>query len=642
MSGSEPDNGEKKHPADLRLLAPAAAGWLTAVLLLGTSASTALWIAAGVVVLTILTLLTLHLRARLQLPPSGLGGRVRLARAELSGPRVLIDSTPGPMTAPRAGAMAPGLDTTAARGDTTAPGLDTTEQVSRSPRRSSGRRFEAEPEPQRGSWRATWQRLAGRPRSGAADAVAVDAADAVVAGAAGAAGAAGVAGAAGAAGVAGVAGAAGATESGARESGATHSGATHSGATYSGATYSGATYSGATYSGATDSDAIDTANDTDAAGRARAPRRPEAALAGARLLDPGRMPSVVVTAIGIGVVVAGMALAAALQMERLQAGPVMSLAESGAAVKVRLKVAGDPTVRRSEGSRRPPYVVVRATVEEVVGRGAATKVRTPVVVIGSVQWKDVRFGQHVEATGRLQPVDKGGEVAAMLSSRVAPRVLDEPAWWLRAAERVRAGLRQSVADEPEAVGGLVPALVMGDVSGLPPELVEDFETTGLTHLSAVSGSRNGGCVWAASDRLGTASSQVRIWFRYPPPWTTLVLESESKTGFIVSTVGGDGFLEVSLAVALQGPWVFDGLLLPVYALGEMLGGSAESDGIGRDSTSAVILTHIDPGKLGSSTARTLGTRSGSCVARTVRCTYSSGSLSRFSRACSPAERSAVA
>ncbi|MGC4941741.1 ComEC/Rec2 family competence protein [Kribbella sp. DT2] len=199
------------------------------------------------------------------------------------------------------------------------------------------------------------------------------------------------------------------------------------------------------------------------------------------------MSPVVTTAVGVGVVVVGMAVAAGLQMERLQAGPVMGLAESGAAVTVRLKVVSDPAVRSTAGGRRPPYVVVRASVEEVVGRGVATRVRTPVVVIGSVGWKEVRFGQQVEATGRLQSVDKGGDVAAMLSSRVAPRVLDEPAWWLRAAERVRAGLRQSVAGEPEAVRGLVPALVMGDESGVPPELVEDFKTTGLAHLSAVSG-----------------------------------------------------------------------------------------------------------------------------------------------------------
>jgi hypothetical protein len=225
-----------------------------------------------------------------------------------------------------------------------------------------------------------------------------------------------------------------------------------------------------------------------------------------------RVPAVVVTGFGVGVVVVGMAVAAGLQMERLQAGPVMGLAESGAAVTARLKVVGDPGVRSTAGGRRLPYVVVRATVEEVVGRGVAMRVRTPVVVIGSVRWKEVRFGQHVEATGRLQSIDKGGDVAAMLSSRVAPRVLDEPAWWLRAAERVRAGLRQSVAGEPEAVRGLVPALVMGDESGLPPELVEDFKTTGLSHLSAVSGAnvewRDGyaSAVRSAPERRSCAST----------------------------------------------------------------------------------------------------------------------------------------
>ncbi|WP_433020745.1 ComEC/Rec2 family competence protein [Kribbella sp. CA-294648] len=212
----------------------------------------------------------------------------------------------------------------------------------------------------------------------------------------------------------------------------------------------------------------------------------------------GQVKPVVVTAVGVGVVVVGMALAAGVQVMSLQAGPVGELAESGAAVKVRLKVAGDPAVRSTPGSRRPPYVVVRAVVEEVRGRGTATRVRTPVVVIGSVQWKEVRFGQHVEATGRLGAVDKGDDVAAMLSSRVAPRVLDEPAWWLRAAERVRAGLRESVAAEPEAVRGLVPALVMGDESGMPPELAEDFKTTGLTHLSAVSGALDLGAGMASN------------------------------------------------------------------------------------------------------------------------------------------------
>ncbi|GAB2662633.1 ComEC/Rec2 family competence protein [Kribbella swartbergensis] len=192
-------------------------------------------------------------------------------------------------------------------------------------------------------------------------------------------------------------------------------------------------------------------------------------------------------AVGVLVVIAGMGTAAALQVHGLRAGPVTGLAADDATVGVRLKIDADPSVRRSPGTRRPPYVVVKATIEEVRARGTATRVRTPVLVIGSERWKQVRYGQRVDANGRLEAVEPGSDVAAMLSVRSAPRIVDRPPWWLRAAEEVRAGLRESVANQPDDVRGLVPALVMGDESGLPADLTEDFRTTGLTHLSAVSG-----------------------------------------------------------------------------------------------------------------------------------------------------------
>lgn len=194
----------------------------------------------------------------------------------------------------------------------------------------------------------------------------------------------------------------------------------------------------------------------------------------------------VTTVLALAAVLTAFSFASAMQVEVLRAGPVAELAADEAAVSVRLKIDSDPSVRPSQG-RRPPYVVVRATVEQVSGRGTTTRVRTPVLVIGPPGWQRVRFGQQIEAGGRLGAVEAGSDVAAVLSARSLPRVVDDPPWWLRAADRVRAGLRQSVQGEPEAVRGLVPALVMGDETGLPADLVQDFRTTGLTHLSAVSG-----------------------------------------------------------------------------------------------------------------------------------------------------------
>lgn len=194
-----------------------------------------------------------------------------------------------------------------------------------------------------------------------------------------------------------------------------------------------------------------------------------------------------VTAIGVVAVLAAMGAVCGLKVRSLEEGPIQGLADSQAAVSVELVVTGDPVLRAGTGARKPPYVVVRGRVEQVSGRGRTTRIRTPVLIVGSKAWADVRYGAKVAATGRLKQVEAGSDVAAVLSSRSPPTQIDRPAWWLRAAEHVRAGLRRSVDDQPEAVRGLVPALVMGDDAGLPEQLNEDFRVTGLTHLAAVSG-----------------------------------------------------------------------------------------------------------------------------------------------------------
>ena len=58
----------------------------------------------------------------------------------------------------------------------------------------------------------------------------------------------------------------------------------------------------------------------------------------------------------------------------------------------------------------------------------------------------------------------------------------------RVAGDLRGGLRDAaravLAEDP---AGLLPGLVVGDTSGVPPGLADDFRTAGLTHLTAVSG-----------------------------------------------------------------------------------------------------------------------------------------------------------
>ena len=76
------------------------------------------------------------------------------------------------------------------------------------------------------------------------------------------------------------------------------------------------------------------------------------------------------------------------------------------------------------------------------------------------------MGTRVAVDGRLEAPDRGSDVAAVLRVRGAPLVVEPPSPGLRLVERVRAGLRRAVADRRPEPRALVPALVLGDTSGL--------------------------------------------------------------------------------------------------------------------------------------------------------------------------------
>ena len=183
------------------------------------------------------------------------------------------------------------------------------------------------------------------------------------------------------------------------------------------------------------------------------------------------------------VVLAAVAAAALVRAEGVSRDPVAGLADERAAVSVDLTVLSDP---RSVAGRYGSQVLFRARVDQVTGRGAAFDVRAPVLVVGAASWRDVRLGARVHAAGRLAPSDEPA-LAAVLTVRGTPDVRTAPDLWWRAAERVRASLRASVQGRPADQRALVPALVVGDDAAMDPRLVEDVQTTGLTHLTAVSG-----------------------------------------------------------------------------------------------------------------------------------------------------------
>ncbi len=176
---------------------------------------------------------------------------------------------------------------------------------------------------------------------------------------------------------------------------------------------------------------------------------------------------------------------ATLRVAPFDSGPVAGLVSDRAVVSTRVAVTSDP---RMVAGQFGDLVVVRGTLTEVTGRGATYSLRAPVVVLADESWLGVRLGSEVRATGRLAPDDgHGPPVLGVLSVRGPPSVESGPDVWWRGAAAVRASIREAVAPRSEHARELVPSLVVGDDSGLDPVLADDFRTTGLTHLLAVSG-----------------------------------------------------------------------------------------------------------------------------------------------------------
>lgn len=175
--------------------------------------------------------------------------------------------------------------------------------------------------------------------------------------------------------------------------------------------------------------------------------------------------------------------------------PLTGWARDGAAVTVVGSLTTDPrSVASGPGGRGAAgpasrTVVVRLTARVVERGDQRVTTRAPLVALGrdDPAWRDLLPGQRVVVQGRLGPPRPGDDVTAVLSLRAPPTLLGRAPPVQRVAGAVRAGLRRAVADLPDGPRGLLPALVVGDTSRLPETLEEQFRDTGLTHLTAVSG-----------------------------------------------------------------------------------------------------------------------------------------------------------
>ena len=179
--------------------------------------------------------------------------------------------------------------------------------------------------------------------------------------------------------------------------------------------------------------------------------------------------------------------AGACQTAARDDGLLPVLARDGAAGRVEGVVVGEPTVLTPAWPGAPVRVRSVVAVDRVAAGGRTSGATGQLVVLGPSSWSAVRPGARVAAAGRLRPVEPGRRAVAIMLSGQAPAVLSAPPAPAAAATRFRDGVRSLAATLPGDAGALFSGVTIGDTAAIPDGLTAALRTSGLTHVTAVSG-----------------------------------------------------------------------------------------------------------------------------------------------------------
>lgn len=162
----------------------------------------------------------------------------------------------------------------------------------------------------------------------------------------------------------------------------------------------------------------------------------------------------------------------------------------GATVRVSATVSGTPTAYSSQsfaGRGEAGEGTTVSLLTELIGHvPQATEIT---VFATHPVWRELNDGDTVTATLTLTDTASPAKLTARASSapviEVTPNSTEPEPGLLDGA---RSDLARLSLSHGAAAAGLVPGMTVGDTSQISPSLTEDMRTTGLTHLTAVSGS----------------------------------------------------------------------------------------------------------------------------------------------------------
>jgi len=195
---------------------------------------------------------------------------------------------------------------------------------------------------------------------------------------------------------------------------------------------------------------------------------------------------------------AGLALVAGTAAAHVSArddSPLLHLGAQADEVALRLRVT--ESIRVLGGGTGGPQVLVPAqalgiTCDRPCGQQSVRSwaLRGNILVFAPAQgWSELAPGATVSARVSIAAPAPEDLLVAIAFARGPPEGFAPPDTLLdSAAASIRAGLRQG-ADRTlgHDEAGLVRGIVLGETAGMDPILVEDFRISGLSHLTAVSG-----------------------------------------------------------------------------------------------------------------------------------------------------------
>lgn len=181
-------------------------------------------------------------------------------------------------------------------------------------------------------------------------------------------------------------------------------------------------------------------------------------------------------ALAVAVVGASLAISVGLRVDALRQHPITE--RYGTIATVVVMPVESP--RRLGGDR----TMFRAALQALDGREAAGRV---IVFASTSAFSELSAGRPVGFRAQVGRPTRRDLTVAVLSATGTP-TWGQAATVHRLADEIRGGFADAARGAlPADQAAMLPALVLGDTSALPQQTTAEFRTSGLTHLTAVSG-----------------------------------------------------------------------------------------------------------------------------------------------------------